>query len=291
MHAYLIMAHNEFDILEKCLLMLDDYENDFYIHIDKKVKKFDFDYYRNLLKFSNIYFIKRRNIQWGSFNIIRTEMDLFKAAYSKKYDVYHLISGSDLPIVNKKQIKRYFDNYPNTEFINIVKGNDLMKMNDRVVRFKYYHLFSNFGINKKGIRKLDNFLIKIQKKLRIDRFKNNYEFAFGSEWGSFSNEGVNALIKNEKFIYKNYRYTLCCDEIYKQTVLLKENLNIYCGQISNKRLIFWGENDDSLHPSIITMKNYEQIINSDCLFARKFSSRVDEQIVNSLFNQIMKHET
>lgn len=35
-HAYLIMAHNEFDILEKQLILLDDYRNDIYIHIDKK---------------------------------------------------------------------------------------------------------------------------------------------------------------------------------------------------------------------------------------------------------------
>lgn len=43
-HAYLIMAHNEFDILEKQLRLLDDYRNDIYIHIDKKVKQFNFNY-------------------------------------------------------------------------------------------------------------------------------------------------------------------------------------------------------------------------------------------------------
>ena len=40
-HAYLIMAHNNFYILEKLLILLDDPRNDIYIHIDKKVSKFD----------------------------------------------------------------------------------------------------------------------------------------------------------------------------------------------------------------------------------------------------------
>ena len=42
MHAYLIIAHNEFDILKKTIQMIDDERNDIYIHIDKKCKNFDF---------------------------------------------------------------------------------------------------------------------------------------------------------------------------------------------------------------------------------------------------------
>ena len=49
-HTYLIIAHNNFYILEKLLLLLDDERNDIYIHIDKKVNNFDFDYFENLSK-------------------------------------------------------------------------------------------------------------------------------------------------------------------------------------------------------------------------------------------------
>ena len=45
-HAYLIIAHVDFSILEKTIKLLDDENNDFYIHIDKKVKNFDFEYYK-----------------------------------------------------------------------------------------------------------------------------------------------------------------------------------------------------------------------------------------------------
>lgn len=35
-HAYLIMAHNQFDFLEMLLRDLDFEDNDVYLHVDKK---------------------------------------------------------------------------------------------------------------------------------------------------------------------------------------------------------------------------------------------------------------
>ena len=39
-HAYLIMAHNEFGILERIIKLIDDERNELFIHIDKKSQKF-----------------------------------------------------------------------------------------------------------------------------------------------------------------------------------------------------------------------------------------------------------
>ena len=36
-HAWLIIAHNEFGVLQKLVSMLDDGRSDFYVHIDRKV--------------------------------------------------------------------------------------------------------------------------------------------------------------------------------------------------------------------------------------------------------------
>ena len=38
-HAYLILAHNEFGLLQTLVSCLDDPRNDIFIHIDKKVKE------------------------------------------------------------------------------------------------------------------------------------------------------------------------------------------------------------------------------------------------------------
>lgn len=39
-HAYLIMVHNQFYVLEILLKLIDDERNDIFLHIDKKSIKF-----------------------------------------------------------------------------------------------------------------------------------------------------------------------------------------------------------------------------------------------------------
>ncbi|SCN26461.1 hypothetical protein N3C_2841 [Clostridium sp. N3C] len=49
-HAYLIIAHNNFYILEELIKLLDDTRSDIYIHIDKKVKNFNFYKFKEIPK-------------------------------------------------------------------------------------------------------------------------------------------------------------------------------------------------------------------------------------------------
>ena len=42
-HAYLVMAHHQFPLLQTTLRLLDDPRNDFFIHMDKKAGAIDFE--------------------------------------------------------------------------------------------------------------------------------------------------------------------------------------------------------------------------------------------------------
>ena len=44
-HAYLIMAHNEFNILEKIIKLIDDERNDIFVHIDENSYDFNIEYF------------------------------------------------------------------------------------------------------------------------------------------------------------------------------------------------------------------------------------------------------
>ena len=85
-HAFLIMAHNEYDILNKLLLLLDDERNDIFIHYDKKCKLPP----SIELKYSNIHVFKKVDVGWGEDSQIECEMFLFNEAYKKgPFDYYH----------------------------------------------------------------------------------------------------------------------------------------------------------------------------------------------------------
>ena len=104
-HAYLIIAHTNFEQLQKLVNILDDERNDIYIHIDKKSQDFE----TSIIKacHSQVTFVKRTSVNWGGFSQINCELLLLKKAISSSsgYSRYHLISGMDLPIKSQNYIK------------------------------------------------------------------------------------------------------------------------------------------------------------------------------------------
>ena len=51
-HAYLIIAHHEFEVLEKLVQSLDDVRNDIYIHFDRKLKSLP----AFIIRYAGLYF-------------------------------------------------------------------------------------------------------------------------------------------------------------------------------------------------------------------------------------------
>lgn len=112
-HAYMIIAHNEFDLLEILVRLLDDPRNDIYVHIDAKVKDFDFKSFQALTQYSRLRFTPRRiSATWGDFSLVNTELLLLQTAVAgedpaQPYAYYHLISGVDLPIKSNDEIHAF----------------------------------------------------------------------------------------------------------------------------------------------------------------------------------------
>ena len=71
MHAYMIIAHRQFDLLAKLITALDDERNDIFVHIDAKVRDFDFEKFKVLPKRSRIYFTPRSGVTWGDFSQVK----------------------------------------------------------------------------------------------------------------------------------------------------------------------------------------------------------------------------
>ena len=65
-HAWLILTHGNFEILEKQLRFLDSESADFYIHADAKAT-FDPERFRAVPEKSRVTFVKRHRISWGHF--------------------------------------------------------------------------------------------------------------------------------------------------------------------------------------------------------------------------------
>ena len=73
-HAYLITAHNNFAQLQTLIMLLDDPQNDIYLHVDKKAKTFRADEIK--VVYSDLILIDRIRVNWGGHSQIKCEMNL-----------------------------------------------------------------------------------------------------------------------------------------------------------------------------------------------------------------------
>ena len=281
-HAYLIMAHNNFYILEKLLIMLDDSRNDIFIHIDKKVKNFNFQYFKELCNYSQVVFTpKRINVKWGGSSQVRNEMNLFKTAYKYNpdgYKYYHLISGVDLPIKTQDYIHDFFED----------KGENYIYYKENISiyneqRISWYHV----NIQNK---KLISYFNILQEKLNVNRMKNSkYEIKKGYNWASLTHDAIKVILKSERDIYRFTSYSICADEMYKQMVLHYHNAKIYkdvSGKTSDLRLVDWKRGNGN-NPYIFKTEDFDILKESDRLFARKFDAETDKVIIDKVYEYIM----
>lgn len=285
-HAYLIMAHNEFTILEKLIKMLDYENNDIYVHVDKKVKDFSQEHFLGMVQKAHLVFTERISVFWGGVSQIETELLLLKVATKSYHDYYHLLSGVDLPIKSHEYIEEFFENHKGTEFV----GFDRVACAERSFenRVKYYHIVSN-SIKHKIIRKIVSRInaasIRIQKLVKTNRIKKlDIYFMKGSCWFDITHDFacyiIEAMKKPNNRIYK---FGVCVDEVFVQTILYNSEF-LSKNSDFTLRFIDWHRHQSS--PEILTMgDHWEQIISSDKLYARKFSTKVDCKIIDKVYER------
>lgn len=285
-HAYLIIAHNNFYILERLLKLIDDDRNDIYIHIDKKVKNFDFKYFNNICKKSTVKFINRIKVYWGGYSQVQCELNLLKAAIKNNYEYYHLLSGVDLPIKDQDYIHNFFEENKGREFVRFMKNgwdynrvskihffNDYCKINNQ---FKYFiYLISN------------KLLGKYINKNGYDYTKKFSKFIFmkGDQWFSITNECAHYICSNEKNIKNMFKYTSCPDEHFIQTLLYNSKFKDQLSNDTCLREIDWNRGK----PYVYRIKDYELLQNSKNLFARKFDNNVDRGIIDKIYLEIQNY--
>ena len=291
--AYLVLAHKNDFTFHHLLQALDDVRNDIFIHMDKKTNQgYSEEEIRNLVKKSNVYFTKRIDVHWASVHQIEAEMELLKlSTQTNSYMYYHLISGEDFPVKSQSEIYNFFKNNQGKEFVAF----DSEKFNEKLYgnRVYQYHIVQNIWDRRKPLlfkfyRKIDKLLGNIQNLMGIRRNKN-IQFQKGANWFSITDGFARYIVSKENWIYKTFKKTCFTDEMFVQTLLVnsvfKDNL-YYKGfdnnYISIVRYIDWNRGG----PYVFRLEDYQELISSNFMFARKFDCKIDKNIILKLESHI-----
>ncbi len=286
MHAYLIIAHNEFELLKRLIRCIDDERNDIYIHIDSKAKGFDKKAFEGVAQKSNVIFTHRTHITWGGFDMVRCEYILLEAAFEsgKQYDYIHLLSGVDLPIADSDEIHKFFDKNNGFEFIHF----GAPEPNEHEMsRVKFYHFMP--GRRNYFNRAVTKGETVIQRALGVDRLKG-LQVQRGSQWFSITGDFAKYVLSQKSFVYKHFRHTYIPDEFFIQTLAINSAFaeNLYSKEFDNNhaacmRFIDWTRG----HPYTFREEDFEEIMSSGCLFARKFSMKTDSKIIEKITRTVL----
>lgn len=275
-HAYLILAHNQVEILKLLLNRLDVPENDIYIHLDLK-SDIKIEDLKTEVKNAKIFFADRISIQWGGYSIVEAMIKLLEISLNSEHIYYHFLSGVDLPLKDIREINAFYELHTGKQFIRFF-SKDKAKL-EYNARFGYKSYFRDkFGKTRNVWAILNRIGLILQKIIR--KYDNSLEndFYIGSQFCDITEELARELVDNKKFFEKLYRFSSCSDEIFIQTYIfgtkyMKDLWIPYSyndtGMMSNMRFIDFS-NEYKGSPHTINDSDIELLIESNLNFARKF---------------------
>lgn len=298
-HAYLIMAHNNFDQLKMLIDVLDNERTDLFIHIDKNSSFTDYDSIKIHAKKSYIEVFSEIKVYWSDYSQTECEVNLLKHATKRgEYEYYHLISNADFPVKTQEEILAFFDSNKGKEFVSFRFPMNVWPFKNKqyTTEHKYYHILTrHLRTGNVLVDKLSYFIeylcVFLQFLIRVDRIKGAYIPCKGSNWWSITDSFARYILSKEDWIEKNFKYTRSSDEVFVSVLAynseFRERLydsSYTCSCRANQRYIDWGRG----FPYTFKAENYDEIISSNYPIIRKTDMNIDGGLVKKLYTRILK---
>ena len=256
----------------------------FFVHVDRKSSAEDQDRYRQLTHaHENLVFVSNQyEVNWGGFNHLKAILLLVQKAVESGIGYCHLITGQDYPVKSATYFETQLDGRQNfIEFFPLPTSNWKDGGLDRLI---YYHFHDIFDPKTRLGKVPLKLLAGIQGVLHMKRpLPDNVRFYGGSTYWSLNRvclEYVLDYIRRDPSFLARFRYTFCAEEVFFQTVLLNSPLRETLIN-DNRRYICWHTRNGSA-PAILDASDFDSIITSKALFARKMAYPESQDLVDRI---------
>ena len=273
-HAYLILAHNEPELLSLLVERLDDVRNDIYIHFDRKL---------SILPdiktlHAGLYILKDRvDVRWADVSMLEAEYKLFHAVVDSgcQYSHHHLISGVDLPLKNQDYIHSFFAQHQGKEFVGLHQR-PMNRHADRALH--YWHPFTR-SFRGSGcvfaIKRILRYLVIQTQVLLGIRRNTTIPFHKGGQWVSITRELIDYLLEQEDRAFTIFSRTFGADEYFVPTLIwdtpfMERLFDATDESRGAMRYIGWRADGQLID---FTSQDLPALQQTEYLFARKFNSR------------------
>lgn len=296
--AFLISAHTDAPQLTRLIKALPN-DSLFYIHIDQKAELSVFE--QALKGDDRVRFLSHRvNVVWGSINEVEYQMELIRAALGEgtPFDYLITLSGMDYPLWSKERITAFFQDANGQEYLC---GTDITWQDKPSRLYRQYRLLAerpwkNGSLKSKFRVALRHLLVAsgVRKPLVFKAGDKEYHLYKGAAWWAITPQLASFVLKewdeNESLV-KYFRTSFCPAETFIQTVVFNSEWKAKCLEQTTA----W-ESLEALtpltyiyyHPVIktLTEEDYDTIMSSNKMFARKLQSGVSEGLIAMIDKQL-----
>ena len=285
----MIIAHKLPNQLKLLVELLDDSRNDIFLLFDKNAETlFDKDELRRRVNHSSLFFVSSIKITWIAASQVFAEVFLLKKATAIGYQYYHLLSGVDLPLHYQNYIHSFSSRHFGENYIEYKCRLDQCHRE----RLDKYHFFQEYlgrrpHKYREQIKRLNMKSLQIQDLLGVHRLGNDPSFFYnGANWFSITHCLAKFLLSKGRFISHYFKYSYCGDEELIQTLTAHSPLNATVSE-TEIRFIDWRRGS----PYTWRNKDFDELISSDKLFARKFDIMKYSDIVMRIYNSVKQENS
>ena len=280
--AMLVMAHNEPQLL---MLQLKRLARDFdvYIHTDKKAERLLSE---SIPSSARIRQIPSRRTPWGTTDFLRVELELIRTAMAKGYDRYVLVSGQCVPLKSNHQIQEALWKTREVEWIGSRK---LVSPVDDGYLQRVQRVYWHSPWRYRGIRAFLYWVVEYALEFFYRFLWRKRElvgdFYWGETWFALSHHALSKAMaygEEDSRFSRVFRGARLVEELYLQTALRRVGTPdahfLPCISYTD-----WEKGPET--PRVLDMSDYEKIMASPHLFARKFTWAKSRELVERLYQE------
>lgn len=278
--AFLVLAHGEGVLLTLLLARLVE-DFDVYVHIDRQSTLV---LPEEIVSHPKVHLVPQLATAWGSPNLVRAQLSLFREARKFGYDRFVLISGQCVPLKSNGEIWETLRDARNAEWIdiNILKEPGDEGFIDRVKRVHWHAPWRYRGFRAMVYWSVE-YSLEALYRLGLPKKKPGGNLYLGEAWFALSSEAVDRALtyvdKNSNFS-KLVRGSRAGDEIFFQTAVRRSSPEEtrLLGPITHTD---WKTGPEK--PRILDQTDLPALAKSRFLFARKVSWLKSRSLVEKLY--------
>lgn len=268
--AFVIAAHKYPEQVVRLVRRLSSDRATFVVHVDRRASdEVDEAIRKGTRDLADVHFLERHRCYWAGFGVVAATLDAFDHLLERNVAFTHavLLSGQDYPLVPPDAIERLFLDAEGRTFMKCAPLPTPFWTEGGLPRIAHWYL-----VSRRRVR------VRVPWTRRIPGGLTPYG---GETWGSFARPMaayIREFVRHNPRYVRFFKHVLHANELFFQTIMMNSPLAETVVQ-DDLRYIDWSVDPG---PAVLRTSDFDRMIHSGKLFARKFDPNLDGAVLDRL---------